>query len=125
MDIAATDDRTLFSGRLATFFVALKEKFLEKKPIFPAIMSFLDAELSKKDINIDLTKLLKRIYIEFDTRKPMLIVESGALDTWWLLAKLTLKHIKKKPQLLGKLLDTNIEQIRSNFDYFSDGKTFG
>ena len=126
MDIAATDDRTLFSGRLATFFVALKEKFLEKKPIFPAIMSFLDAELSKKDINIDLTKLLKRIYIEFDTRKPMLIVESGALDTWWLLAKLTLKHIKKKPQLLGKLLNTNIEQIlRSNSNYFSDGKTFG
>ena len=30
MDIAATDDRTLFSGRLATFFVALKEKFLER-----------------------------------------------------------------------------------------------
>lgn len=103
MDIAATEDRSLFSGRLATFFVALKEKFLEKKPIFPAIMSFLDAELSKKDISIDLTKLLKRIYIEFDTRKPMLIVESGALDTWWLLAKLTLKHIKKKPQLLGKI----------------------
>lgn len=101
MDIAASDDRSIFSGRLATFFVALKEKFLEKKPIFPAIMSFLDAELSRKDIKIDLTKLLKRIYIEFDTRKPMLIVESGALDTWWLLAKLTLKHIKKKPQLLG------------------------
>ena len=70
MDIAASDDRSIFSGRLATFFVALKEKFLEKKPIFPAIMSFLDAELSRKDIKIDLTKLLKRIYIEFDTRNP-------------------------------------------------------
>ena len=101
MDIAVNQERSLFSSRLATFFIALKEKFMEKKPIFPAIVSFIDIELRKNEINIDLTKLLKRIYIEFDTRKPMLIVESGALDTWWLLAKLTLKHVRKKPQLLG------------------------
>ena len=104
MDILASEDRSVFSSRLATFFVALKDKFLQKKPIFPAIVSFLEIELSRKEINIDLTKLLKRMYIEFDTRKPMLIVESGALDTWWLLAKLTLKHIRKKPQLLGMSL---------------------
>ena len=111
MDIAVNQERSLFSSRLATFFIALKEKFMEKKPIFPAIVSFIDIELRKNEINIDLTKLLKRIYIEFDTRKPMLIVESGALDTWWLLAKLTLKHVRKKPQLLGNTCTVQLRII--------------
>ena len=116
MELAQTEERTLFSSRLGTFFAALKEKHEENLPIFPAILSFIDIELRKKDITIDLTKLLKRIYIEFDVRKPMLIVESGALDTWWLLAKLTLKHIKKKPQLLvmGKHLDD--DEINMNLN---------
>ena len=110
------EERTLFSCRLATFFCALREKHRENLPIFPPILSFIDLELRKKDISIDLTKLLKRIYIEFDVRKPMLIVESGALDTWWLLAKLTLKHIRKKPQLLvmGKHLDD--DEINMNLN---------
>ena len=68
LDLDVNDDRTLFSSRLSTFFVALKEKFMENNPIFPAIVSFIDIELRKNDISIDLTKLLKRIYIEFDTR---------------------------------------------------------
>ena len=115
-DLKETEERARFSSRLATFLVALKQKDSESLPIFPAILSFIDVELRKKDINIDLTKLLKRIYIEFDVRKPMLIVESGALDTWWLLAKLTLKHIRKKPQLLvmGKHLDD--DEINMNLN---------
>ena len=116
MDLKESEERVRFSSRLATFLVALKQKDSESLPIFPAILSFIDVELRKKDINIDLTKLLKRIYIEFDVRKPMLIVESGALDTWWLLAKLTLKHIRKKPQLLvmGKHLDD--DEINMNLN---------
>ena len=116
MELTEPEERSMFSSRLATFFCALREKHGEKLPIFPAILSFIDVELRKKDISIDLTKLLKRIYIEFDVRKPMLIVESGALDTWWLLAKLTLKHIKKKPQLLvmGKHLDD--DEINMNLN---------
>jgi len=61
--------------------------------------------------------MLKRVYIELDVGKPLLIVESGSLDTWWLLAKMTLQHVRKRPQLLvmGKhLTDDEINMNLNN-----------
>ena len=61
--------------------------------------------------------MLRRVYIELDVGKPLLIVESGSLDTWWLLAKMTLQHVRKRPQLLvmGKhLTDDEINMNLNN-----------
>ena len=110
------DSKTIFSARMNAFFHALKSKYQKELPILPAISSFIDSELRKNNINLDITKILKRIYIEFDPRKPLLIVESGALDTWWLLAKLTLKNVKKKPQLLVMGAHLTDDEINMNLN---------
>ena len=91
------NSRDLFSVRLSCFLKALKIKFDSGQPILQAIIVFIETEFRKNEvkicspilriissqINLDITRMLKRVYIELDTRKPLLIVESGSLDTWW------------------------------------------
>ena len=89
--------RDLFSVRLSCFLKALKIKFDSGQPILQAIIIFIETEFRKNEvvtnlwkkenhwksqINLDITRMLKRVYIELDTGKPLLIVESGSLDTW-------------------------------------------
>ena len=91
------NSRDLFSVRLSCFLKALKIKFDSGQPILQAIIVFIETEFRKNEvkicspilsiissqINLDITRMLKRVYIELDTGKPLLIVESGSLDTWW------------------------------------------
>ena len=92
------NSRDLFSVRLSCFLKALKIKFDSGQPILQAIIVFIETEFRKNEvkicspilsnissqINLDITRMLKRVYIELDTGKPLLIVESGSLDTWCL-----------------------------------------
>ena len=110
------NSRDLFSVRLACFLKGLKIKHDNKQPILNAIIIFMEAEFRRNQIELDITQMLKRVYIELDTGMPMLIVESGSLDTWWLLAKLTLKNVKKKPQLLVMGKHLTVEQINMNLN---------
>ena len=109
-DIGSIDDqqfKVLPSVRLDIFFKALKTRYKKRQGLFSAFTTFIESELRRIKVNINIENHCKRLNIVKETSKPLLIVEHGLLDTWGMIARQVSKKGIKKPRLLvmGKHLD--------------------
>jgi len=107
----------LASVRFNRFLSELKLRNIKGFNILPSVIRYAEQEFSQNNIEINVGKVLKRIYLDEDSSKPILIIEKGSLNVWWLLASLATSKGGQKPQLLvmGKHLDYNeINMTMSN-----------
>ena len=111
------------SKRLNHFLEAVKDRFLKKQSIYSAIITFIESELRRIGVYLDVEDLTKRVYVITDKSEPILIVENGTLDTWWLISKLTAHAKTNKPRLLvmGKHLDS--QEINKTVEDCKNSKT--
>ena len=99
--------KALPSVRLGIFLRALRIRYNKNQSLFSAFTTFIESELRRAKVTINIDTLCKRLKIIKDTSKPLLIVEHGLLDTWGMIAKLVSNKEVKKPRLLvmGKHLE--------------------
>jgi dynein heavy chain len=116
-DITSTDElffKTLASVRLNVFLKAIQLKYIKRQPIFTAIIIFIETEFRRAGIDVDIPGLTKRIRISLETRRPILIIEHGSLDIWWIISKLAAsKGNIRKPRLLVMGSHLNYQEINN------------
>ena len=102
-------EKTLFSRRLTNFLVIIKSNFLHGQPILGSVATFVESELRKSGIVLDVMRFMKRTEIRDVPKRPILIVEHGLLDTLALIGKFAnrIRENPSKPRLLvmGKHLE--------------------
>jgi hypothetical protein len=67
--------------------------------------------------------LTKRIRISLETRRPILIIEHGSLDIWWIISKLAAsKGNIRKPRLLVMGSHLNYQEINNTMQDCKNSK---
>jgi dynein heavy chain len=116
-EIISTDEtffKVLASVRLNVFLKAVQLKYIKRQPIFTAIITFIESEFRRVGINVDISGLTKRVRISLETRRPILIIEHGSLDIWWIIGKMAaLRGNKRKPRLLVMGSHLNYQEINN------------
>ena len=101
--------KPLFSRRLINFLVTIKGNFQSGQPILGSVATFVESELRKNGIELDVMRFMKRTELREIPKKPLLIVEHGLLDTLALIGKFAnrIRSVPSRPRLLvmGKHLE--------------------
>ena len=124
-EVLKADDsfKVLGSVRLNIFLKAILIKYNKGQGVHSAFVTYIESELRRFNIHLNVEGLTMRVSIYKDTAKPLLIVEHGSLDTWWMIAKLGAKKNVKKPRLLVLGSHLDYDEISKTIEDCKESKT--